>query len=363
MAAALLASTARAQEPLQPSPAERAKMAEAAEAFRKEHDVPGLAVAFTREGRLVHEAAFGLADRDSGEALTPAHRFRIASISKPVTAVAIFKLIEDGKLGLDDRVLGPGGLLGETYGKIAAGSHLREITVDHLLTHTSGGWPNDGTDPMFRAGLPDHQALIEATLAQMPTRSAPGADYAYSNFGYCLLGRVIERVSGRPYADYAKAALLAPAGIADMEIAGNTLAERQPREARYHARDRRDPYGIDVRRMDAHGGWIASAASLARFAAAADGRWSPRLLKPESVAVMSTPNPVNPAYARGWNVNARGNAWHGGSLPGTATLMVRTASGLTWAGLCNTRARETELARDLDRLLWTMARAVPRWRA
>jgi hypothetical protein len=78
---------------------------------------------------------------------------------------------------------------------------------------------------------------------------------------------------------------------------------------------------------------------------------------------MSTPNPVNPAYARGWNVNARGNAWHGGSLPGTATLMVRTASGLTWAGLCNTRARETELARDLDRLLWTMARAVPRWRA
>lgn len=360
MAATLLALPARAQEP--PSPAERAKMAEAAEAFHKEHDVPGFAVAFTRDGKLVHEAAFGLADRDANEALTPAHRFRIASISKPVTAVAIFTLIEAGHLKLGDRVLGPEGLLGETYGKIAAGSPMREITVDHLLTHTAGGWPNDGTDPMFRSGMPDHASLIETTLAYQPTRSAPGTYYAYSNFGYCLLGRVIERVGGKPYADYVKETLLAPIGVADMEIAGNTLAERQPSEVRYHDAGR-SPYGLDVRRMDSHGGWIASAASLARFAAAADGRWSPRLLKPETIATMTTSDPLNPAYARGWRVNAHGNAWHTGSLPGTATIMVRTASGLTWAALCNTRARETELARDLDRLMWVMARAVPRWKA
>ncbi len=356
-AAALIGAPALAQEASPPSAAEVAKMVEAAEGFRKQHEVPGLAVAFTRGGKLVHEAAFGLADRDAGEALTPRHRFRIASVSKPITAVAIFRLIEEGRLGLGDRVLGRDGILGETYGRIE-NERLRAITIDHLLTHTSGGWPNDATDPMFRAGLPGHAALIEATLAYQRPAHDPGTHYAYSNFGFCLLGRVIERVSGELYAGYVKQTLLAPSSIADMEIAGNTLAERQPSEVRYYAGPREDAYGMDVRRMDSHGGWIASAASLARFAAAV-----PRLLRPETVSRMTTASPINPAYARGWRVNARGNAWHTGSLPGTATIMVRTTSGLTWAALCNTRARESELARDLDRVMWTMARAVPRWKA
>ncbi len=357
-AAMVFARSAIAQEASPPTSAEVAKMAEAAEGFRKQHEVPGLAVAFTHAGKLVHEAAFGLADRDAGEALTPRHRFRIASVSKPITSVAIFRLIEEGKLRLDDRVLGPDGILGETYGKVDPRAHMGAITIDHLLTHTAGGWPNDSTDPMFRQGMPEHAALIETTLAYQPTRSAPGTYYAYSNFGYCLLGRVIERTTGRPYADHVKETLLAPSGIADMEIAGNTLAERQPPEVRYYAGPRENAYGMDVRRMDSHGGWIASAASLARFAAAV-----PSLLKPETVSLMTTASPINPAYARGWRVNARGNAWHTGSLPGTATIMVRTTSGLTWAALCNTRSRESELARDLDRVMWTMARAVPRWRA
>lgn len=356
-AAMVFARSALAQEASPPTSTEVAKMAEAAEGFRKQHEVPGLAVAFTHAGKLVHEAAFGLADRDAGEALTPRHRFRIASVSKPITAVAIFRLIEEGKLRLGDRVLGPDGILGETYGKVES-PRLRAITVDHLLTHTSGGWPNDATDPMFRAGLPEHAALIEATLAYQAPAHDPGTHYAYSNFGYCLLGRVIERVSGEPYAGYVKQTLLAPSGIADMEIAGNTLAERQPPEVRYYAGPHENAYGMDVRRMDSHGGWIASAASLARFAAAV-----PSLLKPETVSLMTTASPINPAYARGWRVNARGNTWHTGSLPGTATIMVRTTTGLTWAALCNTRSRESELARDLDRVMWTMARAVPRWRA
>jgi len=148
-----------------------------------------------------------------------------------------------------------------------------------------------------------------------------------------------------------------------MEIAGNTLAERQPREVRYHITRSGDAYTMNVRRMDSHGGWIASAGSLARFAAAADGRWIPRLLRPETVTQMSATNELHPNYARGWRVNARGNAWHTGSLPGTATMMVRTASGLTWAALCNTRVDESTLGRDLDRPMWTMAKAVPRWRA
>ena len=109
----------------------------------------------------------------------------------PITSVAIFRLIEEGRLGLGDRVLGREGILGETYGKIES-ERLRAITVDHLLTHTAGGWPNDGTDPMFRTPEADLKTLIETTIAFHPPRGDPGTYFAYSNFGYCLLGRVIE---------------------------------------------------------------------------------------------------------------------------------------------------------------------------
>jgi Beta-lactamase len=81
----------------------------------------------------------------------------------------------------------------------------RAVTVDHLLTHTCGGWPNDSTDPMLRFKSWDQSRLLSRTLENLPLTYPPGQHWAYSNFGYCV-GRVIEKVSGQPYKDYVQQA-------------------------------------------------------------------------------------------------------------------------------------------------------------
>jgi CubicO group peptidase (beta-lactamase class C family) len=346
-----------------PSAAERGRMADAATRFMKEYDIPGLSIAILGQGRLVYDAAFGFADIAARSALTPAHRFRIASISKPITSVALFKLIEEGKLALGDRVFGPSGILRDNYGPLPSEGRLGEITVEHLLTHTSGGWPNDTTDPMGKHHEFDHAALISWTLKTRPLVNAPGTVFAYSNFGYCLLGRVIEKITRRPYAEFVQEAVLSPAGATNMEIAGNTLEERRPDEVRYYGIGKDDPYGMNVRRMDSHGGWLARPASVVAFASSVDGFSAPALLRHGTVGVMTTPSSANPRYARGWRVNGLGNWWHTGHLPGVSGLMVRTQRHSCWAALINTRHRNDTLDRDLDRLIWAMTGMVKDWRA
>src|SRR5207302_8810176 len=117
--------------------------------FMHQFSVPGASVAIAKDGRLVYARGFGFADQARGEAVTPAHLFRIASVSKPITSAAIFTLIQQGRLHLSDRVFGRGGVLGTIYGTTPYGPHIEEITVQNLLEHTAGGWTNDGQDPMF----------------------------------------------------------------------------------------------------------------------------------------------------------------------------------------------------------------------
>jgi CubicO group peptidase (beta-lactamase class C family) len=346
-----------------PSAAERGEMADAVRMFMKTYEVPGCGIAIFRRGGLVYEEAFGFADLEARTALTPTHRFRIASVSKPITAVTIFKLIELGRLRLTDRVFGPDSVLGDDYGRKPKDLRVHAITIDHLLTHTSGGWPNDRTDPMFNDVGLDHTALIEKTLQHRALDNAPGTSFAYSNFGYCVLGRVLEKLTGRPYSAYVEESILSPAGITDMAIAGNTLAERQPLEVHYYGQGLEDPYTLNVRRMDSHGGWIARPASIARFAASVAGSGRPPLLRPDSVATMTKPSAANSEYAHGWSINRSHNWWHTGHLAGTSTLVVRTHGGFSWAALLNARHRRDELDRDLDRLLWALTRKVPSWRA
>jgi CubicO group peptidase (beta-lactamase class C family) len=345
-----------------PSAEEREKMADAVRGFMKTYEVPGCGIAIFRRGRLVYEEAFGFADLEARTPLTPAHRFRIASVSKPITAVTIFKLIESGALRLDDRVFGPGSVLGDHYGRSPKDPRIHAITIDHLLTHTCGGWPNDRTDPMFHDLELDHAALIEKALRHHSLDNPPGTVFAYSNFGYCVLGRVIERVARRPYAVHVAETVLSPMGITDMAIAGNALAERQALEVRYYGHGTENPYAMNVRRMDSHGGWIARPAAIARFAASFNGASPPSLLRRESVIAMTTPSAVNREYAHGWRISPSRNWWHTGHLPGTATLLVRTHDGFCWAALLNTRHRGDALDHDLDRLLWALKRMVPAWR-
>jgi CubicO group peptidase (beta-lactamase class C family) len=342
-----------------PTPAEKKTIAGLVEAFRQKYQVPGLSLAISRQGRLVFQEAYGSADPARGEKLTPRHLFRIASVSKPITAVGILRLVETGRLHLDDRVFGPGGLLENDYA-VSPSDPAALITVDQLLTHTTGGWPNDGKDPMFRFPRLDAGALIARTLREAPLQRAPGQSHAYSNFGYCVLGRVIEKVTGRPYEKWIQENVLAPSGAAGMRLAKNGVAGRAPYEVAYSSPGA-DPYQLNVRRMDAHGGWLGSPTDLVSFANRVDG-FRPRgdLLRPETIRLMTTPSALSPGYARGWSVNAEGNWWHGGLLPGTTTLLVRTSDDFCWAAFANTSAEGMNLA--LDRLMWRIRNVVPAWR-
>src|SRR5690606_28648116 len=136
-----------AQDPPPPPPPPQgqqdiATVDNAVKAFMDKYNVPGLSLAVTKNEKLVYVKAYGKADKEAGTNLTPQHKFRIASVSKPVTAVAVMKLIEEGKLSLNDKVFGDGALLGTTYGTKAYSTNLKNITVKHLLTHTAGAWGN-----------------------------------------------------------------------------------------------------------------------------------------------------------------------------------------------------------------------------
>jgi Beta-lactamase len=133
------------------------------------------------------------------------------------------------------------------------------------------------------------------------------------------------------------------------------LATRWPGASRMRsviAQNDGDPYGMNVRRMDSHGGWIARPADLVRFAMHVDGfATTQNILSASTIQVMSSATSANPGYAKGWAVNKYGNWWHNGSLPGTATILVRTCGGFCWAALANTRRPQSGMEGDLDQLV------------
>jgi CubicO group peptidase (beta-lactamase class C family) len=326
--------------------------------------LPALSLAIAKDGRLVFAKAYGLADQAAGTPADTSSLFRVASVSKPITSVAIQLLVEQGALGLDDRVFGPGGHLGTLYGTQwnasplpASYQALQQVTIRHLLTHTAGGWQNDGSDPMFTHPAMTQAELITWTLDNRPLANAPGTRHAYSNFGYCVLGRVIEAVTGQGYADWVRANLLGPVGAGEMTIAGDTLASRLANEVVYYS-STENPYGMQVARMDAHGGWLATPTDLVRLAVRVDGfATKPDVLSGPTIAAMTTPWAPGEGYAMGWAVNGLNNWWHDGSLPGTRSMLVRTSGGFTWAAMTNTRDNGV----DLDALMWDVVNAVTAW--
>ena len=345
-----------------PTQDERAAMADLAGAFMDKYAVPGFSIAVGHGGAIIYQDAFGWADREIKAAAAPENLFRIASVTKTITSVTIFSLIEQGHISLTEKVFGPDAVTGTDYGHPPYNPGVDQITIEHLLTHTCGGWSNSKNDPMFENLEMNHAQLIAWVLRTRPLDHPPGQDYAYSNFGYCVLGRVIEKITKQAYADYVRAAVLKPCGITDMTIAGNTLAQRQPREVRYYGQGG-NPYGMNVTRMDSHGGWIATPADLVQFFMHVDGfPTPPNILKPQTIEIMTTASAANPGYAKGWEVNKANNWWHNGFLPGTSTIAVRTHSGFCWAAFTNTRANAA-MDSDLDRLNWNMVRQVKAWQA
>ena len=330
------------------------------EAFMRKFAVPGLAFAVTKDDRLVFAQGYGWARRGKMPA-SPKTLFRLASISKPITSVATMKLMEQGKVRLSDRVFGPQAIFRSKFGNKNFTSRQKKITVKHLLEHTEGGWGNKNNDPMFKWPSVNHKRLIGLTMDTIALQRDPGIKYDYSNFGYCLLGRIIEARSRMSYAAYVKRFVLQPAGIRDMHIGANKNSQARANEAYYYGQGD-NPDCCNVRRMDSHGGWIASAVDLLRFAVRVNGKPGKRdILSSSSIRTMTTPPSVNKGYAKGWSVNASKNWWHGGSLPGTGTILVRTEGGYTWTILMNTRSKKNDFGKDMDRLPWNISAAVNRW--
>jgi CubicO group peptidase (beta-lactamase class C family) len=350
---------------------QRGEMGRIAAAFRQQFSVPATSIAISRNGQFVYDQAVGMGDRQHLTQVQQSSLFRIAAVTMPITSVTIFSLIEQGKLHLTDKVFGPSGILGTKYGRPPYKQYITDITVDDLLTHTAGGWPNDSTDPMMHNLSWDQTKLITETIANMSLVNPPGTHWAYSNFGYCVLGRVIEQVTGQPYASYVQANILAPCGISTMQIAANKESQRAANEVVYYGQFSEEPYKLNVTRMDSNAGWIASSTQLVQFlnhVAGAPG--IPALLKPATIQAMTIPAPAYPQgparYARGWMVSnsGAGNWWHNGSLPGSTTIMVRTPTGMCWAALTNTRTQPSnEIDTALDQMMWNMVRTVPAWGA
>jgi CubicO group peptidase (beta-lactamase class C family) len=331
------------------------------QAYMKQHSLPGMSIAIVKDGRLVFAKGYGNTDIGTGERMNPADRFRIASVSKPVTSIAIMKLIEQNKFSLDSKVFGSGGLLGTKYGTEPYSERVKKITVRHLLSHISG-WSNESNDPMFSNPSYNHSQLIGWVLDNRAVKNDPGSTYEYFNFGYCLLGRIIEKVTGQSYDAHVKSAILAPSGITRMEIGGDTLAQRKPDEVVYY-QPGGNPYGMKVARMDAHGGWIATPIDLLRLMVRADGfPTKPDLLQPGSITAMWTGSSANMGYGLGWGLGSD-NRSHNGAFSGGIANLVRLNNGFEFAFVVNTRPATDDFSGKGQAVLTDIVSAVTAWPA
>lgn len=358
--------------------------------------VPGGAVAVVKDDRLVFAKGYGKADTESGSPVTPGSLFRIASLSKPLTSAAVLRLREQGKLGLDDKVFRKF-LVPVPPPGTAMDPRLLEVTVRHLLEH-AGGWDRDASfDPMFRSkeisaslGKPGPASAADIIRYMTGRRLdfAPGARYAYSNFGYCILGRVIEKITGKSYFEAMKELVLDPAGITVMRLGRTRLANRAGGEVRYFdylgapmapsvfpGEDESVPWpygGFYLEAMDSHGAWLASVTDLMRFLVVCDGRAGRADILSASTLQEMTARPDLPDwrtassyYGLGWSVRPVGseaNWWHTGSLPGTASIIVRASNGLSWVGLFNSRPADADgFATELDETFWKAVEGVTEW--
>ena len=316
--------------------------------FSELHGIGASALAIMKDGNVVYEGVSGFMDPGSNMTTVPNVMMRVASVSKPVTAVAIRQLIADGLLELDTRAfdLGQpeGGVLTVQPFPSLGDSRLRNITVEHLLLHQAG-WDRDiTTDWVFReikiaeamsvSSPPGRENMVRYVLGQ-PLQFDPGSESAYSNVGYLILGLIVEKVSEQDYLTYVRENIFAPLGVSTEDvIQARTFPEdRSTREPWYDAsglsRNVFDPRGPPVRSPD--GGWDIEA----KVAEAGLVTTTRALLEFADEYVVSGSNigkQRNGREERGWW------AWAGGSLSGTNSLVYQSGEGINYVVLFNRRA-------------------------
>jgi CubicO group peptidase (beta-lactamase class C family) len=381
----------------------------------QEHDVPGAALAVAKDGELLLDRGYGWSDRESRQAMQPDSIFRIASVSKPITAMAILKLIEQAKLTLDEPVL-PRLLTLFPKMPMVADRRWETVTVRHCLQHR-GGWDRDQSfDPIGRSrliaktlgtALPVHPRQIVEYMFSISLDFEPGTRAAYSNFGYIILGCLIEQATSLHYAEYVHREILKPRGCLRTQLGRARREDRLDGEVTYYDREQRRrpslypadagkdvdlPYGAEnFEAYEAHGGWTSTAADLIRFAALLlpSHDRSP-ILSPSSIALVKerpdgaagykAPGEPKDAFnGLGWMVRPvkgqalggntvelpeaygpRANIWHAGYIAGTEALLVHRHDHYQWCVLFNTQSSPSgkSLIQIIDPLLHQAAAKV-----
>ncbi len=307
---------------------------------RRLTDLPGCAVAVASAGKPVLDRAFGVANLASGEALTPAHRFRVASHSKTFTAVGIMRLLEAGRLRLDDPA-----------GQFVKGLHpeVGAATLAQLLSHT-GGIVRDGEDTGQWADRRPflNEAELRAALAEPPVLP-PNTRMKYSNHGFGLLGLVIAAVTGEPYNDWIAREVVAPAGLPHTQP--DAPASRGVKTSRAHSSrvllGERLVIPADncTHALASATGFMSTAADLARFFATLDPAAAHSLLSVASRREMTRrqwaipDTPGDRHYGLG-TIHSQVGDWamfgHSGGFPGTRTqTAVLPAQNLSVSVLTN----------------------------
>ncbi len=324
----------------------------------------GATVAIVKNEKLVYAKGFGFSDKEKKEKVEPHHLFRIGSVSKLITAIAVLKLVDDGRISLDDYVFGENGVLkGRLYSNIS-NRNVYRIKVKHLLNHTAGWSLITYGDPMFiphkihkmdKVSYPiEFDDVIKFVLKRhLPYR--PGTRFNYSNFGYSLLGRVIEEVTGDEYEDWVQDEILEPNNIHKMRIAGSFEKDRVQNEVKYYdysadneqlsfngsGRKVYKPYGADdIEMLGPAGGWLANGVDLMRVLVLVDGyskRYEDILSSDLINKMVNGVGGVNRPL--GWRSVKGQHWWRTGTLSGTSALLTRDLNGYSWVIISNTTPR------------------------
>ncbi|MDP6929203.1 MAG: serine hydrolase, partial [Planctomycetota bacterium] len=322
-------------------------------------------IAIVKDARLVYARGYTWAE-NSYPVTQPTDLFRIASMSKPLTSIAIHQLIEKKQLTLNDKLTS---ILSLGKPKDARTS---DVQVRHLLSHF-GGWDREKAfDPVsadhdiadkLKVPLPLKTSHISSYMTQyQDLQSKPGDAYAYSNYGFLSLGRIIEAKTGQNYKAYMKTNVFGKLGLTRPKAGLAMRSQRYPNEVRYHPlrpqtvrsvvhNDRRyvpRQYGGFAigETYHAFGGWILSAPDYAKILAAFDMGTRNPLLNPGTVKTMFTaPEPRKKIdMLRGWKATTMLDAkskpvktqFHSGSLSGTSTTMFHRDDGISVILLTNT---------------------------
>jgi D-alanyl-D-alanine carboxypeptidase len=268
---------------------------------------------------LVHKA-YGKADLENDVAATPAHVYRIGSITKQFTAAGVMRLVEQGKVSLDD----------DFTKYVPFDTRGRRVTVRHLLDHTSG--IRSYTSVGERWARRWREDMTPDTIVAMVARDSfdfePGADWRYNNTGYVLLGMLIEKVSGRPYAAFVEEELFKPLGLASTSYC--ETKPLIPRRAHGYARGPQGfenaPY-LSMSQPYAAGSLCSTTRDLVRWN---DALVRGRVVSPASYALMAGPStqkdgtPIKNGYGFGLGMGKFGErraVAHSGGIHGFAADM------------------------------------------